>query len=780
MSRRTKILNKVKTIFGRESSRAGHPPENSVLVETPNRTHAGVRQPDLLIAPGPLPGGGTHNSRPESLREENRGGTSAGDERPEAEEGKNNGATPAPVPSDGERIIGETEHTVPNDILGALDHKHQSTSGQEPCNWQDVGDVDSSERVPEIRVINPSSSDHLDRRAGVHRAAAGNNQDGELDVPSGPPNPMGHSLSESMKLDNIKHSGISIGGGPVNVNNISFSGSERIRRLKLLLKRVATSAFHNSARRVDPPRCHENTRVAIQQQIYDWIVLDLLVRQTWIMWMHGAAGAGKSAIVQSIAELCEQAQIPLASFFFIRTDATRNSMAPLIVTLVYQLIQSIPQVQEEILGIIENHPLIFDQSLKSQLEKLIIQPLLRVREHFKGFFVILIDGLDECIERAHQVDLIKLLGTISRSRMIPVVFLVASRREPQIEAAFARKEVSDSVRTIPLDNSDIEQTSDDIRRYLVDKFCDIKETHLRKHHLPIDWPPASSIKEIVSKSSGQFIFASVVINYLSSPRANPAHQLEVIRGIRLRDPHSQNPFAHLDALYEYIFSQVEALGEVLHIIAYAILPEGKSDINYIQRAFLLDPGELDVLFADLTAVILCEPPTQRNTHKLIFLHASLPDFLVDKTRSAQYHIDLDEYRANLLCRFIERRPPILDENLEAAIDRERSRLYAIENLLKKAKATEQLRRAFMNFNCTFYSKTFFEDYWYTLGPNILSPLQQLDFSDQCEAYHHVIDIFAAEYAKYYWTSLADDVKEDVERESPDLVARIEQILEQVN
>ncbi|KAF8171692.1 hypothetical protein BJ912DRAFT_820821, partial [Pholiota molesta] len=85
----------------------------------------------------------------------------------------------------------------------------------------------------------------------------------------------------------------------------------------------------------------------------------------------------------------------------------------------------------------------------------------------------------------------------------------------------------------------------DIRRFLVDKFGEIKQNHRLKHYLPINWPPASSLEEIVDKSSGQFIFASVVINYLSSPRSNPARQLEVIRGIRLRDPSSQNPFAHL-------------------------------------------------------------------------------------------------------------------------------------------------------------------------------------------------------------------------------------------
>ncbi|KAF8171695.1 hypothetical protein BJ912DRAFT_1148436 [Pholiota molesta] len=691
MGRRTTFLNKVKMTFGRESPHTGHPPENNVL-------------PNILIAPGPHPGDGTHDSRSDSPGEGNRRDTHiAGDERPG---GRDNSAMP------------------------------------------------------------------------THNHAAGNDKDL---VPLGPP-PIRQFPSETPGFHFIKNSGISYGGGPVNVMNEfhthNHTASERIRRFKLLQKHVATSAFHNSAQRVDPPRCHPDTRVAIQNQIYDWILMDLLIRQVWIMWMHGAAGAGKSAIMQSIAELCEKAQIPLASFFFFRTDPTRNSTASFIATLVYQLIQLLPQVQDEIFGIIENNPLIFAQSLKSQVEKLIIQPLFRVRKHFKGFFVVLIDGLDECTQRAHQIDLIQSLAAVSRSRKIPVVFLVASRREPQIEAAFACNEVSDLVLTLALDNSDIEKTSDDIRHYLVDKFRDIKETHLLKRHLPIDWPPASSVKQIVDKSSGQFIFASVVINYLSSPRANPGRQLEVIRGIRLRDSASQNPFAHLDALYQHIFSQVEVLDKVLEIIAFVII-SAIVDIEVIDSAFLLEPGELDVLFTDLTAVILCEPPTH-SYPELKFLHASLPDFLIDKSRSEQYHIDLDEYRTTLLCMFLERRPPILDpfwldNDLEAAMNREHDRLAAILNLLKEAKATERLHSAFMNFNCTLYSKTFFNrSNGHGACSNILRALKHLDFGDQGKAYHHVVDILAAEFAKY-WRSVADYVKESVERYSPDLAARIEQI-----
>ncbi|KAF8171684.1 hypothetical protein BJ912DRAFT_117217, partial [Pholiota molesta] len=172
--------------------------------------------------------------------------------------------------------------------------------------------------------------------------------------------------------------------------------------------------------------------------------------------------------------------------------------------------------------------------------------------------------------------------------------------------------------------------------------------------------------------------------------------------------------------------------------------------------------------------------------KLIFLHASLPDFLVDKSRSEQYHINLDEYRTKLLCRFLERHPPMLDplwsgNDLRAAMDRESSRLVAIRILLEHAKASKRLHRAFMNFNCTFYRKTILDSTGlHDSGPTIiLQPLKRLDFRDQGEAYRHVVNIFATEYAKY-WPALTVDGKQSVEKRFPDVVARIKQIQEHVN
>jgi CheY-like chemotaxis protein len=313
--------------------------------------------------------------------------------------------------------------------------------------------------------------------------------------------------------------------------------------------------------------------------------------------LNGAAGAGKSAIMQSVAERCVLAAIAIASFFFVRADLTRNNIAPLVATLVYQFMQAIPEASDDIILTIERNPLIFGQSLESQLQQLLIEPLLRLPIHLRRLFVVFIDGLDECNDLAQQTSLLKVLGNILNGRNIPIVFLIASRREPQIEAEFCRDQVANILTTIPLDDI---QASDDIRRYLNAQFKEIKATHLRKSFLAPDWPSSTVVEQIVKKSSGQFIYASVVISYISLPHAHPAIQLDIINGIRPRNP-SENPFTHLDALYRYIFSQVKRLDAVRNVLAFHLIITTYLGLDRVplsrrnlETIFQLAPGELEV------------------------------------------------------------------------------------------------------------------------------------------------------------------------------------------
>ena len=67
---------------------------------------------------------------------------------------------------------------------------------------------------------------------------------------------------------------------------------------KLFLN-VASGAFHDSGERFDLSKYHPNSRAVVIQEILDW--LDDPESPELVMWLHGATGAGKSAIAQSIA-----------------------------------------------------------------------------------------------------------------------------------------------------------------------------------------------------------------------------------------------------------------------------------------------------------------------------------------------------------------------------------------------------------------------------------------------------------------------------------------------
>ncbi len=84
--------------------------------------------------------------------------------------------------------------------------------------------------------------------------------------------------------------------------------------LKKLLEHIAPGAFHDSAERRDPPKCHPHTREAVNRDILEWAQNPYNLRL--LMWIYGPAGAGKSAIMQTIAERCAELGILAGSFFF--------------------------------------------------------------------------------------------------------------------------------------------------------------------------------------------------------------------------------------------------------------------------------------------------------------------------------------------------------------------------------------------------------------------------------------------------------------------------------
>jgi hypothetical protein len=413
---------------------------------------------------------------------------------------------------------------------------------------------------------------------------------------------------------------------------------ESVGTSDLLHQATATAAFHNSDERFDPPKCHPNTRVAVLSKIMKWIKWEGDLN-SFIMWVYGPAGAGKSAIAQTIAEICEEEMILLASFFFSRNDPSRNNAKPLIATIAYQIILNLPDVRDAILGVVERDPLIFSKSLTVQLKSLIVKPLQHLIE--AGFFhepasrrLVIIDGLDECSDPKVQRNIVEVLANAHRQHRLPLIFLFASRPEQHISLAFSTGVLPGVTTRIALDESYLPEK--DIELFLTDKFQEIKSIHRLRAYIPPQWPFPDVLKQLVKKSSGQFIYASTVINYVSSIRHKPQDRLDIVLGIR--PPQRDLPFAELDALYMHILAGVEDIDPVLEILSFLFFSSPNIPTRWgspqIEEFLALQPGDVELYLGDLSSLVNVGP-----NQGIYVLHASLTDFLMDPTRSKEFWID---------------------------------------------------------------------------------------------------------------------------------------------
>ncbi|KAF8809941.1 hypothetical protein BYT27DRAFT_7187250 [Phlegmacium glaucopus] len=442
-------------------------------------------------------------------------------------------------------------------------------------------------------------------------------------------------------------SGVVINGGTlVNQTNRTSRGMD------LLMECVATGAFHNSDELYDAPKCHPHTRVAVLEDIMQWVEESELAQDAFMLWLFGPAGTGKSAIAKKIAEVATDKDQLIAAFFFSRTSSTRSTKGRLIATLAYQLALSIPDTRTQIEDAIERDPAIFKKTIQTQIDTLLIKPFQSVPTHIVSCKkLIIIDGLDECNHSQAQV---AILDAISRSfpkHNLPIIFLIVSRPEVDIVASFNGKEALKSIhRRLALD--DIYQPDDDIRLFFSDKFEEIRLTHPLRSTIPISWPTQPTLDTLVRKSSGQFIYAATVVRFVESNCHRPSARLNIILGIS--PPGKMNPFAELDALYHHIFSSVDDIQLTLHVLSlYVVNPYLADRLRasaLSPELFLsLEQGDIQIALINLASIVRYD----ESSGEVKILHASLVDFLSDKRRSTVFYIDMVNTCTDFVCRILQ-------------------------------------------------------------------------------------------------------------------------------
>ena len=257
--------------------------------------------------------------------------------------------------------------------------------------------------------------------------------------------------------------------------------------------------------------------------------------------------------------------------------------------------------------------------------------------------VIVIDGLDECLDRRSQTEILDVIVQGITKYHLPFLFLVACRPEMEISQRFSSPDTADVLTRLHLDRSYL--PDHDIELFLRDNFRDIVETHPFRQHIPTPWPAEEIFQQIVRKSSGQFLYASTVMKFVRSNRHQPHRRLDAI--LSLRTEPGKQPFKELDMLYLHIFCSVGSVQDVLPIIAFHLMT-GANFVKSIEQLFSLESGEIAVLFCDLASIIALHK--EGTGIYLKILHASLSDFLLDQARSRQFYIDLKLHHTNLVTR----------------------------------------------------------------------------------------------------------------------------------
>jgi NACHT domain len=401
-------------------------------------------------------------------------------------------------------------------------------------------------------------------------------------------------------------------------------------------------ATYNSTFREHEPLCLPGTRTDVLNQIMAWSEDPTAA---CIFWLNGMAGTGKSTIARTVARNFDNQKRLGASFFFSRDRADLGHAAEFFTTLAIQLAKALPALKEHICQAITEHIDIAHQSLQAQWEQLILQPLsmLKGSQLQPPNLVFVIDALDECESDNDARVILRLLSEAKDLNTSWLRVFITSRPELPIRIGFL---------ALPglhqdLILHDISQSEHDIYIFLKNELANIR----KDHYLPTDWPGEPTIRLLVQRANGLFIYAMTTCRFIGNNHWSPEEGLSLVL---------QHDVAgsSLDRIYTQILRHSvlgdctdqdrEALAGLFRQIvgSIAILFEPLSGASL---ARLLDTPEKTIYSISGRLHSILDVPESQDT-PIRLMHPSFRDFLLDRQRclDLQFWVNKSEAHSTLV------------------------------------------------------------------------------------------------------------------------------------
>ena len=436
----------------------------------------------------------------------------------------------------------------------------------------------------------------------------------------------------------------------------------------LLLQSASPAALPDSSERIDQPRCMEETRVELCQELDDWEKSPL--GAATMKWVSGGAGDGKTALLLTFADLCRRQKRAVGAFFASNRITDCSDGNRIVPTLALQLMQAFPSTAKYIGKALRDDPHLLSKGREVQMNALIVEPIKRI-ERLTRFLatvtfglityptLIVIDGLDEVTGKEVQADIIKIIGNTMKDIRLPLRFLLASRPEPHIVDAINKLRSQfpeDHVSIMDLREDTLVHR--DIRHYFKVKF---EEIRAKDTYLPQDWPGEDVIEQLGDKASGQFIYATTIMPYIMTVYHSPEERLAIIRGLLDRPP-GDKPYHNLDELYSLITRNANRRADMLQIMALVLIinrlistanapagtfawlcsPQNLGDILGLRK------GDVRRCLVDMHSVV----NVGDDNSDIKIYHKSFSDFLLDPSRLNEPVANVEDMHDSLFSHLI--------------------------------------------------------------------------------------------------------------------------------
>ena len=408
------------------------------------------------------------------------------------------------------------------------------------------------------------------------------------------------------------------------------------------MHRVANAGYQCGNRR----GCLGGTRKDVLGEIERWLIGEQDQR---VFWLNGLAGTGKSTIAQTFAETTFADGKLGASFFCSRDFADRSNLQMIFPTLAFQLAYRYPHFRMELLRVLKARPDVGQESLCSQMEKLIVGPLKAA--HIST--LIIIDALDECKDEEPASAILSILSRYM-GEIPDVKFFITGRPEPRIRSGFRLESLRPITEVFRLHNVERSSVDGDIKLFFRTKLAEVAKTR-SDCDFTEDWPSPSEVDVLCGKAAGFFIYASTVVKLVTSRHRTPAKQLERIISLPQNTAHEGR--SGIDLLYNQVLEQ-----------AVADLDADDEDDEEIHRCFKAVVGTVLLVFNPLPMRALSDllrvsniPTTLHSLHSLLLIpdgpedpihifHKSFPDFLTDHKRCKdnRFFVDPAVHHAEIL------------------------------------------------------------------------------------------------------------------------------------